>query len=275
METYPETYWHCYVKLKGRKGYAVENDLTWGELQARIVGPWRGEGMFTVGGKVVRREGGIEEIKVARTAESREALAQRQRQRLQKAGVGSVDDYRKGAVDEGEDYTQALLLTAAAPERAEPVAQEAALVEQVCRRLRAVVQILEGRNRQGRSPFKMSNEVDVQVMLQGLLRAYLKHSTREEPLPRVGGGKAGRADIAIEDLGVIIEIKYAKRRWGMRWLVDEFANDLLLYAAWRPLKTLIYLVYNAETLKDPEGLEKLGGPQVINGKRFEVKVILS
>lgn len=49
-----------------------------------------------------------------------------------------------------------------------------------------------------------------------------------------------------------------------RAVIDEFANDLLLYTKWPQLNHFIYLIDNAQALRDPESLEKLAGSQTIN-----------
>ena len=41
------------------------------------------------------------------------------------------------------------------------------------------------------------------------------------------------------------------------------------------LRTLLYVIYNADDLRDPEALEKLSGPKQINGMEFDVKIILA
>jgi len=50
---------------------------------------------------------------------------------------------------------------------------------------------------------------------------------------------------------------------------------LVLYAAWQPLKTLLFVIYNSSDLRDPESLEKLSGIKEIDGKRFDTIVILA
>jgi hypothetical protein len=112
-------------------------------------------------------------------------------------------------------------------------------------------------------------------LLAATLRAYLKHSVQEDPLPKVGGAKSSRADVSIQDLGVLIEVKYAHGPDDQKRLFEEFSQDLVLYAHWPHLKTLIYLIFNSSDLRDPEALEKLGGSQEINARRFEVKIVLA
>ena len=58
-------------------------------------------------------------------------------------------------------------------------------------------------------------------------------------------------------------------------LVEEFAQDLLLYSKWSLLEHFIYLCYNSADLRDPEALEKLEGKQKVGGREFQVYVVLS
>jgi hypothetical protein len=92
---------------------------------------------------------------------------------------------------------------------------------------------------------------------------------------KVAGVRSGRADIAIEDLGTIVEIKFVRGPEDQRRIVEEYSNDLLLYTRWAPLKHLVFMVYNSQDLRDPEGLEKLGGPQNVNGVNFNVYMVLA
>ena len=124
-------------------------------------------------------------------------------------------------------------------------------------------------------PYEITDEYDVQDLLHAILRAYLKYSVQEDPLPKVAGAKSGRADISIEELRVLIEIKFARGPEDQKRLFDEYSQDLVLYASWQPLETLIYLIYNSADLKNPEAFEKLSGDHEVNGRRFQVKVILA
>jgi hypothetical protein len=80
------------------------------------------------------------------------------------------------------------------------------MVLTLCQRLPNAARILATRDR-ARAPFVISDEYDVQDLLHAVLRAYLKYSVHEEPLGKVGGAKSSRADVAIEDIGTIVEVK--------------------------------------------------------------------
>jgi hypothetical protein len=107
------------------------------------------------------------------------------------------------------------------------------------------------------------------------LRAFIKYSVQEDPLPKVAGSKSSRADISIEALGVLVEIKYVHRPDDQKRIFEEYSQDLVLYAGWPHLKTLVFLIYNSADLRDAEAFEKLSGPQQVNERRFQVRVVLA
>ncbi|MBX9721174.1 MAG: hypothetical protein K2X81_07260, partial [Candidatus Obscuribacterales bacterium] len=83
---------------------------------------------------------------------------------------------------------------------------EIRLILQLCSRLNHSAKILN-RRRAGKQSFEITDEYDVQDLLQAVLRAYFKYSISEEPISKLSGSSS-RADFAIQDLGVIIEAKY-------------------------------------------------------------------
>jgi hypothetical protein len=170
------------------------------------------------------------------------------------------------------DLTYELLFSGAQGATPEP---DERMVEQLCRRLPQSARILATRSRKGKAPYKITDEYDVQDILHALLRAYLKYSVQEDPLPKVAGAKSSRADISIEELGILIEVKYVHGPEDQKRLFEEYSQDLVLYAQWPHLRTLVYLIYNSADLRDAEAFEKLSSSQEIGGKRFDVKVVLA
>ena len=126
-----------------------------------------------------------------------------------------------------------------------------------------------------RRRFEIADEYDVQDLLHATLRAYLKYSVQEDPISKVAGAKGSRADISIEDLGILIEVKYVRGPDDQKRIFEEYSQDLVLYAKWTPIRTLLFVVFNASDLRDPEALERLSGPQAVGGKKFMAKVILA
>jgi hypothetical protein len=269
----PDRYWHCFVKLTDDEEPAVVNDLTYADVERMIVRPWLSGQPFTVAGSIVRSTSDVAQIKIVHTDQARQAFSDRHYTSLK--GTGIVDfamDTRFLPFGSGQDMTFDLLFSGSTTEKVEP---EAVTIETVCQRLPQVARILANRPRKGKTPFEITDEYDVQDLLHATIRAYLKYSVQEDPLPRVAAAKSARADISIEELGILIEVKFVRGPEDQRRIFEEFAQDLVLYAKWPHLKTLIYLIYNSADLRDPDAFLKLSAQHEIGGTRFCVKIILA
>jgi hypothetical protein len=269
----PDRYWHCLVKLADREGAAIVNDLTYEDLERVIVRPWLTGQPFAVAGSIVRSASGVSEIKIVHTAQPQQTFADRHYASMQRGGiVDFATDTRFLPLESGEDMTFDLLFSGKTKEKVEP---EVDTIEAVCQRLPQVARILANRSRKGKPPFEMKDEYDVQDLLHATIRAYLKYSVQEDPLPKVAGAKSARADISIEELGILIEVKFVYGPEDQKRIFEEFSQDLVLYPQWPHLKTLIYLIYNSTDLRDPEAFLKLSAEHEISGRRFRVKIILA
>lgn len=273
LAKYPEKYWHCYVKLEGNRSYAVENDLSFTALTQRILTPWHQSSPFTVSGKIINKASSIEEIKVTQTNEPMRAWADRHNTRMEAQSVWDrATDRKMLPVWNGSDHTYELLFKG---KQEEPTDADPSLIERICTRIRYAASILCNRSRKGKRSYFVEDEYDVQDLLHAVLRAHLKFSVQEDPLAKVAGARSGRIDISVEDLGILIEVKYVRSPHDQKSIFDDFSRDLVLYASWSPLKTLLYVIYNSSDLADPEALQKLSGPKEIDGKRFDVRIILA
>ena len=149
------------------------------------------------------------------------------------------------------------------------------LVIRVCERLPQAARILASRGQKKKTPFEVKDEYDVQDLLHALLRAYVKYSVQEDPIAKVAAAKSGRADLSIEELGVLIEVKYAHGPNDQKRIFEEYSQDLVLYAKWPHLKTPVFLIFNSGDLKDAEAFEKFSAIHEVNGRRFDVRVVLA
>jgi len=268
----PDRFWHCLVELPGRKRLSVVNDLTFEALERTIIRPWHSGAPFTLAGTIVRSDE-VTRIRIVHTANAQQYYARQHNNRMESNGIADLATNRRTLpFSEGEDYTNELLFEGR-QERAPNV--DVSLVEQVCRRLPQAARILAVRTRKGKTPFVISDEYDVQDLLQSVLRAYIKHAVQEDPLPKVAGAKSGRADLSIEALGVLIEVKYVHGPSDQKRIFEEFSQDLVLYARWPHLRALLFVIYNSADLRDAEALERLSGKQEVSGRQFEVRVILA
>jgi hypothetical protein len=268
----PELYWHCVVKIGEKSRHAVINDLSFDQLIRNIVDPWKSGRQFSVSGTLVK-QGNITEIKISHTPNPAEVYAQTHYQKMARSGITDLaTDPRLIPLGVGTDLTNELLFS---DEVLSAPSADTALILEICRRIRNSARILSNRPRKGKTPFLIEDEYDVQDLLQAVLKAYLKYSVQEDPLPKVAAAKSSRADISIEDLGILIEVKYVRESGDQKRIFEEYSEDLELYSKCSYLKTFIFLIYNASVLRDPEGFEKLSGPQERNGKRFDVRIVLS
>lgn len=269
----PEKFWHCSVKVTGEKDQSVVNDLSFSDLKRTIVSPWNEGKPFTVSGIVVRSSANVSEIKITHTPNPQKFYAEQHNASMKASGIADmVTNRRRLPLQQGTDLTYELLFSGKATE---PPAPEVSLIEQVCKRLPHAAKILALRSQKGKAPFEITDEYDVQDLLHATLRAHLKYSVQEDPLPKVAGAKSSRIDVSIEELGILIEVKYVRRPEDQKRIFEEYSQDLVLYAQWAHLKTLIYLIYNSDVLRDPEAFEKLTATQEIGGKRFNVRFVLA
>jgi len=253
----PERYWHCLVRLRDQRDAAVANNLSFAELERTILQPWHAGRPFSVAGAIIRPGEQVVQVRVVHTPQPQEAYAAQHNARMDAAGITDMaTDRRTLPFSEGRDFTYELFFEGKREVLPEP---SIAMVESLCRRLPQAARVLSSRTRREKAPFDIEDEYDVQDLLHAIIRAHLKYSVQEDPLPKVAGARSGRADISIEELGVLIEVKFVRRPDDQRRIFEEFSQDLVLYAQWPHLKTLLYLIYNSSDLKDPETLEKLGG----------------
>lgn len=271
----PDQYWHCYIAVPGRKRnceHAVVNNLGKQQIKREIIDPWCEGRAFTVGGTIVRDRDSVEEIRIVHTPRPKEHYAQEHDSCMRSSGIADLaTDRRFLPFDKGTDFTHELLFGALQNTGPAP---DVAILLRLCARLPDAARALATR-RKGKTPFVIDDEYDAQDLLHALVRGYFKHSITEEPMGRVGAAQSSRADLAIEGLGVLIEVKYVRGPNDQNRIVEEFAHDLLLYSKWAPLKTFIYLVVNARDLRDPEALEKLSGAHEVTGKRYQTHVVLA
>jgi hypothetical protein len=115
MSAYPEKYWHCRVKRSGQKQDANVKDLSFAELEAKIITPYKAGRRFPVSGQVVSADQ-IEEIQIVQTPEDDATNSKRFYEMLRQSNAGSgVVSFACYSGPWGEpyakDYTQELLFS--------------------------------------------------------------------------------------------------------------------------------------------------------------------
>lgn len=273
LESLPSRYWHVAVKTAGEKRHSVVNDLDRDAMLRTIVRPWRAGQAITVAGRIVTPTAPPQEIRIAHTTEPQSHYAEAHNARMRQQNIGDmVTDRRMLPVTKGEDHTFDLLFAGPAlPARG----AETALVLEACRRLPEAARVLANRSRKGKSPFDVLDEHDAQDLLHATLRSYLRYSVQEDPIAKVASARSSRADISIEELGILIELKYAHGPGDQKRIFEEFSQDLVLYARWAHLKMLVFVIYNSHDLRDPDAFLKLSGPHTVSGVHFDVEVVLA
>ena len=226
-----------------------------------------------VAGTIIRNHEQVTEIRIAYTQYPQQHFADAHDARMQQNGIGDLATNRKYLpIKQGSDVTFQLLFSGMG---IAPNDSDVTLVERLCTRLPQVARILAVRSRKNKKPFMISDEYDVQDLLHAVLRGYLKYSVQEDPLPKMAGAKSSRTDLSVEEIGVLVEVKYVHGPADQKRIFEEFSQDLLLYSKWDPLKHLIFLIYNSADLRDAEAFEKLTSEQELGGKRFRAVVVLA
>ncbi len=273
---YPDKYWHCIVEVdtgqkKSKK--SIVNDFSFNQIETQILKPWREAKPFTISGFIISNINQIQSIRLVQTEHPKEHYSHKHNARMRASGISDLATDRKTLpFDKGTDYTHELLFNEI--ESPSPDA-DVSLILQLCQRLPHAARIISNRNRKGKASYNISDEYDVQDLLHTIIRCYLKYSVQEEPIGIVAAASSSRADIVIEDLGTIIELKYVHGPSDQKRLVDEYAKDLIQYAQWPHLKSFIYVIYNSADLREPEAFEKLAGRKEINEKPFMSHIVLA
>lgn len=273
LENLPDRYWHVAVKSAGEKRHSVANDLDREVLLRTIVRPWRAGQAITVAGLIVSPIAPPQEIRITRTTEPQSQYAEAHNARMRQQNVADMaTDRRMLPFAKGQDHTFDLLFAnPALPTHG----AETGLVLEACRRLPEAARVLSNRSRKGKPPFDVVDEYDAQDLLHATLRSYLRYSVQEDPIAKVASARSSRADISIEELGILIELKYAHGPGDQKRIFEEFSQDLVLYARWPHLKMLVLVIYNSRDLRDPDAFLKLSGPHTVSGVPFDVEVVLA
>ena len=146
------------------------------------------------------------------------------------------------------------------------------LAERLCSRVRQAARVLSSR-RKGKASFEVSDEYDAQDLLHALFRAYFKYTVSENPVPKVAATRSSRADLCIQELGLIVEVKFARAPQDQKRIEQELAEDLIFYTAWTPLTYLFFVIVNSADLQNSDLLDRFSKKRTINEKSFTARVI--
>lgn len=267
--SYPTKFWHV------RWGSAILNDLTLAQILDKVVTPYREGRGIIVGGQTLQPD---DDIRIVRTANP---LAFYVNKFKKKTGLtGDTWSVLKGRAlvneqalpfnGDSTDHTQELL----SEDHQQETDNDATIVVNACLRFRETARVLTTRKN---NPYVIAEEADVRDLLDATLRAYCDGIVPEEHIAKIAGSSS-RADIAVEHIGVAIEIKLVRGNGSQseqKDILTSLSEKLSRYARWPHLRTLVYVVYNSDKLYDPPGLRLgLEGEKVLAGQRFNVVVAL-
>jgi hypothetical protein len=127
----------------------------------------------------------------------------------------------------------------------------------------------------GRPPYVIQNEYDVQHLLFVAVRSVFEDARLEDWTPKHAGA-AKRIDIVIPSAQTVIETKIVRDTAHGRRIADELKIDIESYHVHPACKRLIALVYDPEDhITDPAALtNELSGPRVKGASSFEVQVLV-
>lgn len=147
-----------------------------------------------------------------------------------------------------------------------------ALALKICRTLPIVVSYLSNR-KHNRPPYHVENEYDVQDLLYACLRPAFSDLKFEEWTPKLAG-KSSRIDLAIPELGLLIEVKMIRDRDHGRSVVDELKIDFESYHSYANCKRLLCVIYDpSHYMQDPEQVSnELSGLRTKGSHTFNVEV---
>lgn len=129
------------------------------------------------------------------------------------------------------------------------------IITQIFNRFNTVANQLK-RRYDGRDTIEISDEYDVQDLLQALLKLHFDDVRAEEATPSYAGG-ASRIDFFLKDREVAIEVKMARKTLKDKVIGEQLLIDIARYKEHPNCKTLYCFVYDPNYLiHNPTGLEK-------------------
>jgi len=111
------------------------------------------------------------------------------------------------------------------------------------------------RRHDGRPTLEVSDEYDVQDLLQALLAIDFEDVRPEEHTPSYAG-KSTRMDFLLKPEQTVIEVKYAKSSHAEKEIGTELIEDIARYRTHQDCKRLVCFVYDpAHAIRNAAGLE--------------------
>lgn len=120
----------------------------------------------------------------------------------------------------------------------------------------------------------IEDEYDVQDILYVVLKSVFPKIKYENPLSKYGGSST-RLDFVLQEEGIIIEVKQIKiTEKNDKTFINQIKIDLQSYHVLDYLQEIIFFIYAPNAIQDINNFKELEGEQSINGKTFNVKIIV-
>ena len=129
--------------------------------------------------------------------------------------------------------------------------------------------------RKDHGKYQIRDEYDVQDLLYVIVKTIFPKLREEDPTPKVGS-KSNRIDLILREEGILIEVKMIKEGdTNETKFVEELKTDIQSYHQCQWLQYLICFVYDPfDKTRSKQHFYDLNGNQSINGKSFEITVII-
>jgi REase_DpnII-MboI len=145
------------------------------------------------------------------------------------------------------------------------------IIERIARRFHFIARQLSQRHN-GREPFVVRDEYDIQDLFHALLHLYFDDIRPEEYTPSYGG-RHSRTDFLIKPDQIFVEIKMTSSKLNGKAIRDQLMIDIHSYHTHPDCKILVAFVYDPDRyIANPRGVEA-DLSQPFNG--LQVKVIVS
>lgn len=129
-----------------------------------------------------------------------------------------------------------------------------------------------GKDKQNRNLIAIKDEYDVQDLLYFSLKSVFPEIKYEDDTSNYGGS-AKRLDFYLKDEGIIIEVKHIDKADDKKY-TKQMKEDLQSYHVVNVLTDIIFFIYAPNAIQDINNFKELEGEQTIQGKTFDIKVLI-
>lgn len=134
------------------------------------------------------------------------------------------------------------------------------------------VSLRYGKDKQNRNLIAINDEYDVQDLLYFSLKSVFPEIKYEDDTSNYGGS-AKRLDFYLKEEGIIIEVKHIDKADDKKY-TKQMKEDLQSYHVVNILNDIIFFIYAPNAIQDINNFNELEGEQTIQGKTFNVKVVV-